>query len=257
VPEFFTSDGSRIHHEVYGDASASPLLLLEGMGGDIPGWRRNILHLSRELFVVAFDLRGNGLSDSPDEPMSMATFTGDVIELMDHLGLARAHIYGQSFGGMVAQELALTAPSRVAALILAATHCGGAHAVQKGYAVPKDRPYLALYSQRFAEEHPDHIAEDLEVGGRNPQEAHSRRRQWEAMQGFDSFDRLPTLKAPTLVLHGSEDRLVPAENAQLLADRIPGAESRILIGAGHLYHSEQADAADAAVLGFIRRHPDG
>lgn len=257
MPEFLTSDGCRLHHEVHGDASARALLLLEGMGGDIPGWRRNIPRLSRELSVIAFDFRGNGLSDCPDQPMSMATFAGDTLELMDHLGLARAHIYGQSFGGMVAQELALIAPHRVGALILAATHCGGAHAIQKRFPVPKDRPYLALYSPRFAEEHPDHIAEDLEVGSRNPQREHSRRRQWEAMQGFDTYERLPALTRPTLVLHGRDDRVVPVENAQLLADRIPGAELTILEGAGHLYHSEQADAADAAVLDFIRRHPDG
>ena len=257
MPEFFASDGCRLHHEIYGDANAPPLVLLEGMGGDIPGWRRNIPHLSPQLLVVAYDLRGNGFSAGPDEPMSMATFVNDTIELMVHLGLPHAHVYGQSFGGMVAQELALTAPDRVATLTLACTHCGGPRAIHKESPVPKDRPHLALYSPHFAEKHPDHVAADLEVGGRNPQEAHSRRRQWEAMQGFDSYDRLAELRVPTLVLHGSEDRLVPVENAHLLAARIPGAELRILEGAGHLYHSEQAEVVDAVVLDFVLRHADG
>ena len=73
------------------------------------------------------------------------------------------------------------------------------------------------------------------------------------MQAFDSYDRLPAIAAPTLVLHGAEDRLIAPANAQVLADRIPGAELVLLEGAGHLYHSEQAGAADAAVLDFVRR----
>ena len=73
------------------------------------------------------------------------------------------------------------------------------------------------------------------------------------MRSFDSYDRLPLIAAPTLVLHGAEDQLIAPANAQVLADRIPGAELVLLEGAGHLYHSEQAGVADAAVLDFVRR----
>jgi pimeloyl-ACP methyl ester carboxylesterase len=76
------------------------------------------------------------------------------------------------------------------------------------------------------------------------------------MQGFDSFDRLPSMRVPTLVLHGTEDLAVSPENAKILAERIPGAELVLLEGAGHLYHSEQPAEADAAVLDFVRRHED-
>jgi pimeloyl-ACP methyl ester carboxylesterase len=76
------------------------------------------------------------------------------------------------------------------------------------------------------------------------------------MQGFDSYDRLPSLRVPTLVLHGTEDRVIPVENGRRLAERIPGAEVVLLEGAGHVYHSERADEADAAVLDFVRRHAD-
>jgi pimeloyl-ACP methyl ester carboxylesterase len=74
------------------------------------------------------------------------------------------------------------------------------------------------------------------------------------MQGFDACDRLPGIRAPTLVLHGTEDQMIPVENALMLAERIPDAELVLLEGAGHLYHSERAEEADAAVLRFIRRH---
>ncbi|MDP9342609.1 MAG: alpha/beta hydrolase [Actinomycetota bacterium] len=249
--------GARLYYETHGDPNAPPIVLLEGLGGDIPGWRRNIPHLARELFVIAYDFRGNGRSDPPDEPMTMTTFVDDTVALLDELGLPKAHLYGQSFGGMVAQELVLARPERVLTLILAATHCGGRHVIRSRAAVPKGQPFLALYSEAFARAHPEHVAEDLRVGSESPQKPLGRRGQWEAMQGFDSYGRLPGIRVPTLVLHGTEDRMVDPANARILAEMIPGAELVLLKGAGHVYHSEQAEESDRAVLDFIRRHPGG
>jgi 3-oxoadipate enol-lactonase len=248
VPFLERPDGCRLYHEVHG--RGEPLVLLEGLGGDIAGWRRNIPPLASELQVVAFDHRGNGRSSAPDEPMTMATFVEDAAALLDHLGIERAHLYGQSFGGMVAQEAALTSPDRVRSLILACTHPGVRHAVPVRTTVPKGRPWEALYSERFLREHPEEMAEDQRLG--TPQPPPMARRQWEAMQGFDAFGRLPSLRVPTLVLHGTEDRTVHPDNARILAERIPGARLVLLEGAGHVYHAEQPEAADAAVLEFVR-----
>lgn len=256
MPVLRRPDGCQLYYELHGDPSRPPLILLEGLGGDLPGWRRNIPHLATQLFVVGFDFRGNGASDDPPGPCTMGTFVDDTAALLTELEVDRAHVYGQSFGGMVAQEMALTQPGRVRTLILAATH-PGRHAVPARVKVPKDRPNLAMYSERFATEHPDHVAEDLRIGAQQPHHPAGQRRQWEAMQDFDALDRLPLITAPTLVLHGTEDRTVAPANAQLLADTIPNAELCWLEGAGHLYHSEQADAADAAVLDFVMRHEDG
>lgn len=242
-------DGCRLYYEVHGSREAEPLVLLEGMGGDIPGWRRNVPRLAQHLLVVAYDFRGNGRSDAPDEPMSMTTFVDDTVGLMDHLGLEAAHLYGQSFGGMVAQEAALAHPERVRSLVLACTHPGPGHAVPSDAKAPKDRPWLVLYSPGFEGANPEHVAEDLRAGSR--QAPHAQRRQWEAIQGFDAYDRLPQIAVPTLVLHGTEDRLIHPENARILTERIPGARLVLLEGAGHVYHSEQPEAADRAVLEFI------
>lgn len=248
-------DGCRLWYEVHGSAGAPPLVLLEGMGGDLPGWRRNIPALAREVLVAAFDHRGNGRSDEPPGPCTMATFVEDALAVMDETGVARAHVYGQSFGGMVAQEMALTHPERVASLVLACTHCGPAHAVAAPDAkTPLGEGWRALYAPGFPEAHPEHVAEDLRIGAGSPPHPQGQRRQWEAMQTWDAFDRLPSLDVPTLVLHGTQDRLVAPANAQVLAGRIPGAELVWLVGAGHLYHSERAAEADGAVLGFVRRH---
>jgi pimeloyl-ACP methyl ester carboxylesterase len=247
----------RLYHELHGPEDGLPLILLEGMGGDIPGWRRNIPTLARELRVIAYDFRGNGNSDEPPSPCTMATFVEDTLALLDSLGIDRSHVYGQSFGGMVAQEMALARRDRVRTLVLACTHAGPSTAVRvRGARVPKGEPWRAMYAAGFPERHPEHVAEDLRIGAAQPKHPEGGRRQWEAMQGFDSFDRLPTIGVPTLVLHGTEDLAVSPENAEILAGRIPGAELMLLEGAGHLYHSEQAEAADAAVLDFVRRHSD-
>ena len=257
MPVLTRPDGVRLYHELHGAQGMPPLILLEGMGGDIPGWRRNIPVLARELRVIAYDFRGNGDSDEPTGPVTMATFVEDTIALLDSLGIVRAHVYGQSFGGMVAQEIALSRPERVRTLILGCTHVGPRHALRaKDSKVPKGAPWRAMYSPDFPDRHPEHVAEDLRIGGEQPKHPEGGRRQWEAMQAFDSYERLPGLRIPTLIVHGAEDQAIPAENARVLAERIPRAELVLLEGAGHLYHSEQAEAADAAVLDFVRRHGD-
>jgi 3-oxoadipate enol-lactonase len=255
MPFLVRPDGCRLYYELHGPPESSPLILLEGLGGDIPGWRRNIPHLAARHRVIAYDFRGNGMSGAPDEPMTMTTFVDDTLALLDHLRVGRAHVYGQSFGGMVAQELALTHPERVRALVLAATHAGPARTARAEdvWKVQKDKPYLALYSPAFAREHADHIAEDVLVGSQHPQSEHAGRRQWEAIEAWDAWDRLGQIALPTLVLHGSDDLLIPVENARRLAAGIPGAELVVLEGAGHVYHSEQPERADSIVLDFLQR----
>lgn len=254
MPRLLRPDGCSLTYELHGSPDADALILLEGLGGDIAGWRRNIPHLTPTLRVIAYDFRGNGVSDEPPAACTMATFVDDTVAVLDAIGLERAHVYGQSFGGMVAQELALAHPDRVHALILACTHAGGSHVVASAHdPVPKAEPWRTLYAPGFPEAHPDHVADDLRVASRQPRHPVGGRRQWEAMQSFDAYPRLGAITAPTLVLHGTQDRLVAPANAEVLASSIPGAELHWLEGAGHLYHSEQAEAADDAVLEFLAR----
>jgi pimeloyl-ACP methyl ester carboxylesterase len=249
VPFVERPGGASLYYESHG--GGSPILLLEGMGGDIPGWRRNIPTLAARHRVVAYDHRGNGRSPMPDEAVTMTPFVDDAIAMLDSIGADSAHLYGQSFGGMVAMEAALSHPDRVRSLVLACTNAGPRRATHAASRAAKSRPWELLYSDRFVREHADHVAEDLRVGSETPQQPHARRRQWEAMQDWDAWDRLGGIGCPTLILHGTEDRLVPVDNARRMAALIPGTRLALLEGAGHLYHSEQADAADAAVLDFL------
>ena len=123
---------------------------------------------------------------------------------------------------------------------------------ETGSKVPKDRPYLALYSPRFAEEHPEHVAEDVRAGSAQGRRPRARRRQWQSLRGWDAWDRIRSLGCPVLVLHGTEDRVIPVENGKRLAAAIPGARLVLIEGAGHVYHSEQPEVADRAILDFLR-----
>ena len=257
MPSLVRPDGCRIHYALFGDPGSPVLTLLEGIGADIAGWRRSIPALARELRVVAIDHRGNGASDDPPGPCTMTTFVEDALAVLDELGVDRAHVYGQSFGGMVAQEMALTHTDRVRTLVLAGTDPGPAHAsAVADRTVPKGEPWRALYAPGFPEAHPDAVAEDRRTAAAQPPHERGQRRQWEAMQRWDAFDRLPRIAVPTLVLHGTEDRVIAPGNAELLARRIPGAELQLLEGAGHVFWSERPEFADRLVLDFIERHRD-
>ncbi len=153
--------------------------------------------------------------------------------------------------------MALTFPERVRTLLLGCTYTGVSHVVDVDAAtVPKGESWRMWYAPAYPDAHPERVAEDLRVARAQPDRPVGGRRQWEAMVGWDAYDRLPANTSPTLVLHGTEDRMIAAANAEILAGAIPGAELVWLEGAGHVYNWEQPERADGAVLDFIRRHAD-
>lgn len=252
MPLLERPDGGRVWFEVHDRGFGPAVLLLEGLGGDAGGWGETIERLAAGRCVVALDARGNGRSDPLVGPASMDLYVEDAMAVLDELEVARAHLYGRSFGGMVAIQAALSHPSRVRSLVLAATHAGASGATRPGPdgRVPKDRPWLALFSDGFVREHPERVRAHAALAG---SEARRRRPQWQAMRTWDVWDRIGLIGCPTLVVHGTGDRLVPVENARRLASSIPGAELVLLEGAGHAYQWEQPGAADAAVLDFLDR----
>lgn len=227
-----------------------PLVLLEGMGGDVLGWRRNIPHFAEAGFrVIAFDFRGSGWSDKPDGPYSMKQFVDDTLAIMDARGVEAAHVYGQSMGGFVALNLALDHRRRVRSLVLGCTHAGGESVIPSRPAPGDDGPQ-ALYARVTLAERPEHVAEDLRVAAGVPSARENLQAQ--IRDEHDVAGRLGDVRCPVLVVHGEDDRIVDAANGRLLAGRIPGAQLFLVPGAGHLYHSEQADLVDARIIEFLR-----
>jgi 3-oxoadipate enol-lactonase len=247
-------DGCRLYYEVHGPQDRSPLLLLEGIGGTIPGWRGSLGRFAERFLVVAYDFRGNGRSDKPDREMPITLLAEDTTAVLDQVGIESTHVYAQSLGGMVAIQMALSDPARIRSLVLGATHAGHAGAFHRlSWKASKGQPFVMLYAPSFLQRHPERVTEDLRIVQEQPQPPGVQRRQWEAIQGWDAWDRLEEIPHPTLVLHGTQDRLVPPENGRRVAEMIPGAELHLIEGAGHVYHWEKPEEAEAVVLDFLAR----
>jgi pimeloyl-ACP methyl ester carboxylesterase len=256
----------QLYYEEHGQGE--PLLLIMGLGASTLSWSEQIPTFSREFRVIAFDSRGAGRSDKPAVRYTIALFADDTAGLMDALGVDSAHVYGQSMGGFIAQEVALRHPQRVRTLVLASTSCGGHHAVaaspenlagigMMNVLTPREaaeKGLPLLYSDEFIASHHDALIERSlrESELRTPPDAFAR--QVQAAIRHNTFDRLPDIRCPTLVITGSNDKVVPEDNSRILAERIPGAELAVLPGAGHGYLVEKAAESNAIVLEFLRRH---
>ena len=254
-----------MYYEVHGEGE--PLVMIMGLGGGSSLWWQQVETFSSHYRVVTFDSRGVGATDKPDNPYSMEMMAGDVMGLLEVLEISATHVYGVSMGGMVAQEIALRYPDRVISLILGASSCGGAHAIYPPPGTldvlfdmqslpPEEAARVAaslLFSNTFIESNPGRLKELLAKGMESTASPQGFRRQAQATMSFDTFDQLPQIRIPTLVIAGTEDRILPVENSKILASRIPGAELLLLDGVGHGYLWEAVDRANHAVLDFLRR----
>jgi pimeloyl-ACP methyl ester carboxylesterase len=252
--------------ELYWESTGAgaPVLLVMGLGMNATGWWRTVPVLAERFRVLAFDNRGVGRSGRPPGPYTVAEMADDAVAVLDAADETAAHVYGISLGGMIAQEIALRHPTRVRGLVLAATTPGGPHAV-----APDDAT-LAFFRRRalmpaiegvwssvpynYAEstwrEHGERISQDIVRRLRFPIEREPYEAQLAAALGHDTHDRLGEIRAPTLVVHGTDDRMVPPPNGHLLAHGIPGARLREQPGAGHLLFTD-APEVDVAVGGFL------
>ncbi len=258
-----------LYYEVHG--SGEPLLLIMGLGANATGWEMQIPDFSRELRVIAFDNRGSGRSDKPKEPYTIPQMADDAAGLLEALGIFSTHVYGMSMGGMIAQEMALRHPQRLRTLVLGSTMAGGPKAVMAGPQLIQQWASTAilpleqavetgltfLYSDEFIARNKERLVKRaLELAHLMPP-IDALQRQFMAITQFDSYGRLHQIQAPTLIITGTEDKIVPAENSRILAERIPGARLVELEGAGHGFLAEKAEEANAAVMDFLRRHRTG
>jgi pimeloyl-ACP methyl ester carboxylesterase len=245
------------------EPAAVPLVLIQGLGHTADLWFRVLPALSVPRPTIRLDNRGVGRSSVPPTPWSIEEMADDVIHVLDDTGVRRAHVFGVSLGGLVAQELVLRHPERVAGLVLGCTHPGGSEAVRMEPAAatmlmdraPRSAREIAeaavpfLYAETTSR---DDIEADLVARLRYPLRATSYWGQLDAMRGHDgTLARLGQVSAPTLVLHGTADRLVQPGNAELLAAAIPGARLEWLAGAGHIFWTDQAEHSVELVNGFL------
>jgi 3-oxoadipate enol-lactonase len=244
--------GAEIYWDELGDGP--PVLLIMGLGCASGLWHRTRPALAARFRTIAVDNRGVGKSSRPPGPYPIALMASDAAAVLDAAGAASAHVFGVSMGGMIAQEFALQYPDRVRSLILGCTWAGGPQAPRpKRPATENLSPEEAARVLQELNYHPhtaqERIDEDRAAQGVAHPDAYVA--QFQGSRGWESYGRLSRITVPTLVIHGACDLRVPPANATLLAEGIRGAKLVIIPDAGHLFITDQPEAANGAVLGFL------
>lgn len=256
-------DGARIWWTSEGEGE--PVVLVMGLAYPSDMWFRVSPVLAGHYRVLRLDNRGAGRTgDVPGAPYSVEMMAGDVLAVLDEAGETSAHVIGASMGGLIAQEIALAAPERVRSLVLACTHPGVAHSVW-------DPQALALLTSRssltplqaaeasipfnYAEGTPRRrIEEDWAVRLPLACTPAGYLAQVQGSSKWSGLERLPSLRVPTLVVHGEGDRLVPAVNGRRIAQAVPGAELVIIADANHLFFTDQPERTHEVLLDWVGRH---
>ena len=255
-----------LHTQLYWESTGEgqPVLLVMGLGLSGGAWWRTVDTLRRYFRVITFDNRGVGRSRGLTPAYTTEALADDAVAVLDALEITRANVYGLSLGGMVAQQIALRHPRRVRSLVLGATTPGGRRAKTADEEVmaffynrdqrPREEAAWASvaynYGRRCREQHADRIAEDIRRRLAHEFDEHAYKAQLIAAAMHNCTSRLHRIKVPALVVHGEDDRVVPVDNARLIASRLADGRLHLLEGTGHLYTTE-APEADAEVARFF------
>ncbi len=264
------NENVEIHYDVLG-TTGPVVLFIAGLGMRGEQWTplaRTLL--SRGFRAIHFDNRDIGRSSRVDGGnYSLEDMATDTLAVLDHAGIEKAHVIGISMGGMISQELLLRQPERFSRAVLMATWAGGPTMVVPDAQIvemlvprmdPKDgvaveahlrKLYAAITAPGFAEKNGHLIDMVVAFGLEQMVTADAMVRQLRAVGRFSSWDRLPELNIPMLVVHGEADPLIPFENGANLARRIPGARLRALPNVGHLVPLEAPLETFGAILDFL------
>ena len=253
-----------VYYERLGEGE--PLLFISGTGGDLR-MRPGIMDgpLPKSFDVLAYDQRGLGQTSKPEQPYTMADYADDAAALMAAIGWNSAHVVGLSFGGMVAQELAIRHPARIRRLVLGCTSPGGAggasypfHEIGHLTGEARARHLIPISDTRrddaWARANPDQYVQFVAMGAADPYagepgHAAGARRQLEARAAHDAWDRLDQIACPTFIAAGRYDGVARPETQERLAARIRGARLQFFDG-GHMFVIQDR-AAFPAMVGFL------
>lgn len=251
----------RLHHRVDGDPTAPPVVMGTSVGTRLAMWDPQVEALARRWRVIRFDTRGHGASPVPDGPYSVVELAGDVIALLDHLGVDRFAYCGLSLGGAIGQQLAVDHPDRMRSLVLCCTATRfGAPAEWRARADrvrAEGTDWLVettrekWFTPGFSAHSPGQADRLLAMLRETPPEGYAG--CCEALAEFDSRARLKEVGTPALVVAGEDDPVTPPDAAAELADAIPGAELLRVPGAAHLASVEQPDAVTRAFVDHLTR----
>jgi 3-oxoadipate enol-lactonase len=261
---FVQVNGIELYYELAG--AGERLLFVSGTGADL---RRSPRLTDGTQFapfeLLQYDQRGLGQSAVPEGPYTMADYADDAAGLLDALGWESCRVLGVSFGGMVAQELAIRHPQRVRRLVLACTSAGGAGGasyplhelvgLERQAALDTRLQLLdARWDEAWRADNPETvamIADGFQLGGPDDAPGEGPLLQLQARRHHDTSGRLAQIRCPTLVCGGRYDGIAPPANSEFLAREIPGAEIALFDG-GHIFFM-QDPAAMPAMISFLRQ----
>lgn len=259
-----------LHYEISGPEGAPVVLLGGSLGTTGAMWDAQVKTLSARMRTVAFDHRGHGSSPVPTGPYTIADLGGDVVALIDRLGLERVSYVGLSIGGMVGQWLAANHPERVDRLVLIATsaylgapdswHERAADVRRAGTTeIVADAVLSRWFTPRWAASHRQIVAELREMIAAIPAEGYAG--CCEAISALDLRPQLERITARTLVIGGSDDPSIPPEHQRALADAIAGARLEIIDDAAHLLNVQHPETVNGLLAehlgGYDVSNPDG
>jgi 3-oxoadipate enol-lactonase len=250
----------RPYFEVDGPEGAPPLVLAGSLGSTLAMWGPQLPRLTERHRVVRFDLRGHGGSAAPDGPYAMSDLGGDVLAVLDALGLARASFCGISIGGMIGLWLAIHAPERVERLVVVSSsaHVPPAEAwserawtvLSAGGTDPiADAVVGRWLTPEYASEHPEMRAWLRDMLTSAQPEGYAG--CCAAIGAMDLRDGLPGITAPTLVITAPRDESIPPAHGEALAAAIPGARLVGLSDGAHLVSVERADEVTDLIESFL------
>jgi 3-oxoadipate enol-lactonase len=256
---FVENQGTKIYWDEQGQGA--PVLLIMGLGYASVMWYRNRPALAQHFRTIAFDNRGVGRSHVPPGPYSIATMASDAAAVLDAADVACAHVFGVSMGGMIAQEFALQYPARTRSLILGCTSPGGPSSTRadntvidvllmRGMTPEQAREAILPYIYDAATPR-ERIEEDINLREPWLPSPEGYMAQLQGILAWEAYSRIAQIAAPTLVIHGESDALVPPGNGELIARRIPGAKFVLLQHASHLFLTDQTQTANQEILDFL------
>jgi len=264
------SHGTRLHVNEQG--RGDPVLWLQGLNAPAAAWAGQLAHFASSYRSVAPDARGVGQSDAPAGPYTTGQLADDALAALDALKLERVHVVGLSLGGAVAQELALAHPERVRSLSLLSTFAAQdprsrallqawrvlypiAVASEAGREAWEKQAYAWLFTEKFWRSEAG-VRAALRFARAQPlQPPAGFQGQVDAALAHDARDRLPSVRIPTIVIHGALDQLSPVANGEELARLIPGAELLVVPDAGHAVNLEAPRPVNTALRKLWNRVP--
>lgn len=257
---------TKIAYQIKGEASDNyPLVMVMGLSGVKEDWAELAKVLAESRQVLVLDNRGIGESDVPSGAYSIKEMVEDVLAIVDHLSWVEFDLVGVSMGGMISQQLVTQASHRVRKLVLMSTSHGGpnqtplsAEAFQafqvdpKASAIEKVKQFMKInYTESWIDANPVQFEANVNESMKYRRSGRGILNQMAAIMSFNLEEAIKGIKTPTLVVHGTGDRLLDFSNGELIAEKIPGARMVAIEGAGHLVWMVDHGASAAAINDFL------